>query len=279
MRILVTGGTGQLGRALRRRAEGHTIYAADRAQLDVSAPESIDRIREAAPDAVVNAAAMTDVDACEEDPDAAFRVNALGARNVAVGASLAGAPVIQISTDYVFGGDKSSPYWEFDAPSPLNVYGASKLAGEDMTRAVHREHFIVRTAWLFAHDGRNFVTRILDLAKERPYLEVVDHEVGSPTYCDDLADALIKLLDTRAYGVVHLVNEGWCSRRTFARAILDRAGLGDYPIRPVDHFPRPARPPSYAPLRNYVGAEAGVSLPSWESALDRFFERQALVRA
>jgi dTDP-4-dehydrorhamnose reductase len=136
--------------------------------------------------------------------------------------------------------------------------------------------FVVRTAWLYGTDGKSFVTRILALAEERPYLEVVDNEVGSPTFCDDLVDAILALIETRAYGVHHLAGEGWCSRREFARAILDRAGRADYPVHPVDHYPRPARVPNFAPLRNFAAATEGVQLPPWQAGLDRFFERAPL---
>lgn len=276
MRILVTGGDGQLGRSIGRRARDHTVLAMSRRDLDVTAPDVGEAIRDLGPDVIVNGAAMTDVDGCELDPDTAFAVNALGARNVAVGAALAGAPLVQVSTDYVFDGEKGEPYWEFDSPAPLNVYGASKLAAERLVTSVHREVFVVRTAWLYGTDGSSFVTRIMDLARERPYLEVVDGEVGSPTFCDDLADALLALIETRAYGIHHLAGDGWCSRRAFARAILDRAGMGDYPVRPLAHYTRPARPPAFAPLRNFAAAQEGVRLPPWQTGLDRYFERASV---
>jgi dTDP-4-dehydrorhamnose reductase len=276
MRILVTGGDGQLGRAIARRAGDHTVLALSRRDLDVTAQRVGETIRELGPDVVVNGAAMTDVDGCELDPDTAFAVNALGARNVAVGAALAGAPLVQVSSDYVFDGEKGAPYWEFDTPAPLNVYGASKLAAERLVVAAHREVFVVRTAWLYGTDGTSFVTRVMDLARERPFMEVVDGEVGSPTFCDDLADALLELIETRAYGTHHLVGEGWCSRRAFARAILDRAGMSDYPVRPLAHYERPARPPAFAPLRNFAAAQEGIRLPPWQVGLDRYFERLAV---
>ncbi|RIL11429.1 dTDP-4-dehydrorhamnose reductase [bacterium] len=284
MRILIVGAGGQLGRALRRRAlgradlaRGHGVVACGRGEMDVTDLGVRDAIAAAEPDVVINAAAMTDVDGCERDPDEAFRVNALGARNVALGAALAGADLVHISTDFVFDGGKGDAYWEFDRTAPISVYGASKLAGEEWVGRVHDRVYIARTAWLYGIGGRNFVTRILDLAAERPSLEVVDNEVGNPTFCDDLADAVLALVHTRAYGICHLVNEGACSRHAFARAILDLAGRPDYPIHPVDHYPRLARAPSYAPLRNFAAAQAGVRLPPWQDGLARYFERQALV--
>jgi dTDP-4-dehydrorhamnose reductase len=272
MRILVTGGDGQLGRAIQRRVTRDTIIALGRDALDITSPETASAIRDLEPDAVVNAAAFTDVDLCENARDTAFAVNALGARNVAVGAALARAPLVQVSTDYVFDGEKGEPYWEFDEPQPISVYGASKAAAEKIVFNVHDSAFVVRTAWLYGPDRTGFVTRIQDLARERPFLEVVENEVGSPTYCDDLADGILALLRTRAYGIHHLVNEGHCSRREFAMAILARAGLPDYPVRVAAGFERAARVPHHAPLRNFTAAQAGIKLPTWEAALDRYFE-------
>lgn len=277
MRILILGAQGQLGRALARRAGGHSIIGHGHASLDIADLRARDAIAAAEPDLVINAAAMTDVDGCERDPDRAFRVNALGARNAALGAALAGADLVQVSTDYVFDGRKASPYWEFDPTGPLSVYGASKLAGEDCARAALRQVYIVRTAWLYGLGGDNFVTRILALADRQPRLQVVDTEIGNPTFCDDLADALLALVATRAFGTYHLVNEGACSRHAFARAILDRAGRPDYPIEAVDRFPRPAERPAYGALRNFAGAAIGITLPPWQEGLGHFFERQALV--
>lgn len=271
MRVLVTGGDGQLGRAIARLWRGHDVVAVGRADLDVTDPQSVQRMPSFHPDVVVNAAAYVDVDGCERDPDRAFRVNALGARNVAVQAARAGAVLVQVSTDYVFSGEAERPYWEFDATGPLNVYGASKLAGEDLVQAVHDRVFIVRSAWLYGVAGTSFVTRIQSLANERPSLSVVDNEVGSPTFCDDLAVALEDLARTNAYGVHHLVNEGECSRFEFARAVLDMAGRTDYGLTPANRFPRAAVVPKYAPLRNFAAAELGVRLRPWRDALAAYF--------
>jgi dTDP-4-dehydrorhamnose reductase len=273
MRILITGGQGQLGRALVRRAGGRDVLAPGRVDLDVTAPDCARLVSSERPDLVVNAAAMTDVDGCELDPDQAFRVNALGARNVALGAARAGADLLQVSTDYVFDGSKGEPYWEFDPPCAISVYGASKVAGEQLVGLVNDRAFVVRAAWLYGLGGDNFVTRILALAEERPELSVVHNQVGSPTFCDDLCDAILALAETRAYGIYHLAGEGECSRYEFARAILDAAGRPDFPVEPVDHFARAASPPTYAPLRNFAAAELGIRMPSWQEGLRKFFER------
>ncbi len=276
MRIMIIGAGGQLGRALQRRAVGHTLILHGRDSLDISDLRAREVIAATEPDVVINAAAATDVDGCESNPEAAYRVNALGARNVALGAARAGADLVQISTDFVFDGAKGEPYWEFDRTDPISVYGASKLAGEELVRTVHDRVYIARTAWLYGVGGRSFVTRILELATTRPKLEVVDTEIGNPTFCDDLADAILALVTTGAFGVYHLVNEGACTRHAFARAILALAGRPDYPIHAVDHFSRPARRPANAALRNFAAAELGIRLPPWRDGLARFFERQAV---
>jgi len=273
MRIAITGGHGQLGRALARRALGHDVVALTRSAADVRTLDVRDALADLQPDVVINAAAMTDVDGCEAQPEAAFAVNALGARNVALGAALCRAALVQVSTDYVYDGTKGEPYWEFDPPCPVSVYGASKLAGERLAVAVCQRVYVVRAAWLYGIGGRSFVTRILRLAAERPALSVVDNEFGSPTFCDDLADALLELVVTGAYGTYHLAGEGACSRFEFARAILDGAGRAGFDLTPTDHFPRAARPPAYAPLRNFAAAELGIRLPPWRDGLARFFAR------
>jgi dTDP-4-dehydrorhamnose reductase len=271
MRVVITGAGGQLGRALSRRAVGHDVVSLVRADADVGAAAVTDVIARLAPEVVVNTAAFTDVDGCEADPDMAFRVNALGARNVALGAARAGAAVVHMSTEYVFDGRKDVAYWEFDPPAPASVYGASKLAGEQLVWQVCDRVYVVRTSWLYGLGGTNFITKILALAAERPELAVVDNEVGSPTFCDDLADAILALAATGLYGPYHLVNEGACSRFDLARAVLDRAGRADYRLTPTDHYARPARPPAYAPLRNFAAAGLGIRLAPWEDALDRYF--------
>ena len=273
MRILITGGNGQLGRAFARRIDGHLVEARDLPDIDICDLGLCGIVAELRPDLILNTAALTDVDGCERDPDAAFAVNALGARNVALAAARIGADLVHFSTDYVFDGRKGEAYWEFDVPTPINVYGASKLAGEQMVQAVWARTFIVRTAWLYGLGGRSFVARILQLAGEKPALEIVDTEYGSPTFCDDLADATFALATTGAYGLYHLGGEGQCSRFEFARAILDAAGRADYPLSRTAHYPRVARPPTYAPLRNFAAAQLGIRLPPWREGLARFFER------
>ena len=282
MRILLTGAGGQLARAIARRAgEATSVIGFSRSDLDITDPGCGDAIVAARPAAVINTAAMTHVDGCEHDPDAAFRVNALGARNVALAAERAGATLVQVSTDYVFGGDpeRRAPHWEFDRPNPLSVYGASKLAGEELAVRACPRSFVVRTAWLYGLGGGGFVHRMLEMAARGEPLSVVDNEFGNPTFCDDLADGILGLLEHRSWGTYHLVNEGWCSRYDFACEILRQAGHPDHAITPVDHFPRAAQPPTFGALRNFAGAELGLRLPDWRTGLAAFFARRAKAEA
>lgn len=275
LRVVVTGGEGQLGLALARRGAALELHCLPRRELDVSQPQAAQTIAALVPDLVVNAAAFTDVDRCEDEEQRAFAVNALGARHVAQGAEAAGAALVQVSTDYVFDGAKGQPYVEDDDPHPLSVYGASKLVGEVEARLHCRRAFIARTSWLFGHGGDNFVRRLLARAKEQHQFRFVRTQVGSPTYCDDLADAILALGRTAAYGDYHLVNEGHCSRDNFARRILDLGGFGDAVVEGVDHFPAKARRPDYAPLVNRAAARLGIVLPHWEDALQRYLRGPA----
>jgi dTDP-4-dehydrorhamnose reductase len=273
MRIVIVGADGQLGQSLLRRAEGHSVVGLELVDHDICDLSGTHKITASQPDVIVNAAALTDVDGCEGNPDIAFLVHAIGARNVALAAASIGAAMVQVSTDYVFDGKKSEPYWEFDTPSPVNVYGASKLAGEQLVKDVWHRVFVVRTAWLYGLGGNHFVKSILRLADEHDELSIVDNEFGSPTFCDDLSDAMLQLIETRAFGTYHLCGEGACSRYEFAKAILEEAGRADVSVKPIDHYPRRAQPPAYAPMRNFAAAQLGVRMPHWREGLTRFFER------
>ncbi len=275
MRIAITGADGQLGRSLQETLTEDQVWALTHQDGDVTHPDIIERIAGWEPDVVIQAAAMTDVDGCERNPDAAFRVNALGTRNVALACQHAGAAMLYVSTDYVFDGTKGEPYNEWDTPNPLSVYGASKLAGERYVEQLLDQFWIVRTAWVFRAGHQNFVATILRLAEERERLQVVDNEVGCPTYAPDLAEAIERLIRQPLYGTYHLTNAGHCSRYEFAQKIVELASL-DATIEPTDYYPRAAQPPAYAPLRNFVGAEAGIELRPWQDALADYFSQWPL---
>jgi len=267
VRVLITGGAGQLGRDL-AEVLGIQAFALDRSECDVTNPASVAAaVERVTPDAIVNCAAWTDVDGCEGDPERARAVNALGALNVANAAG--DALVVQVSTDYVFDGRASRPYTESDPTNPLSVYGASKLEGEVQTATAAR-WAVVRSAWLYGVGTRNFVAAILRAARSRETLQVVDDQLGSPTSTQDLARGLAALLERGSTGVLHGVNAGECSRFAFARAILAEAGLDPARVHPVktEAMPRPAKRPAYAPLDGVAWRAAGLpELRPWSQAL------------
>jgi dTDP-4-dehydrorhamnose reductase len=271
-KVLITGGLGQLGRALSARLSGTAeIAALGHAALDVADRRAVrDRLLAERPTAVVHAAALTDVDGCEADPAAAFRVNALGSLHVAEAAAEVGARLVAVSTDFVFDGEKPSPYFETDATRPLSVYGESKLAGEEHVLRAAPRALVVRAAWVYGPGGRNFVNAILERGAKGEALRVVADQAGSPTWAPDLADAIARLLPTGLAGVVHVANAGHATRYELARRALDLAGLTAARVEPVTtaEMPRPARRPRHAVLGSRVLAAAGVApLRHWEEAL------------
>lgn len=277
MRVLITGAGGQLGLDVLDAFADREVVGLTRAELDVGDEPSVaDAVGDHAPDVVLNAAAYTDVDGCETDPDRAHRVNALGPWWLARACRRAGATLVTVSTDYVFSGapgrgpDGRLRGWdEWDAVRPLNVYGRSKAAGEQLVRETLPEHHIVRTAWVCGARGANFVRTMLRLGSERDELQVVDDEVGSPTFTRDLARALRSLAASGRHGTVHLVNEGRCSRHELAVRALELAGIAT-PVRAVgsEAFRRPALRPSFSVLDTRHARLSGIPpLPPWEQGL------------
>jgi dTDP-4-dehydrorhamnose reductase len=226
----------------------------------------------ARPGLIIHCAALTDVDGAARDPALAYRVNGMGTQNVALAAARVGAALVYFSTNEVFDGTKAEPYSEFDLPRAINPYGQSKLAGEWFAMHLAPRFYIVRIAWLAALGGRNFIHRIQRLADERGQLKVVTDEVANPTFVDDLAEALVRLIDTGRYGIYHLTNAGYCSRYDYARKILALTGRGHIPVEPITlaQFPRPSTPPPFTPLANTAAAALGIELPHWEDGLARF---------
>jgi dTDP-4-dehydrorhamnose reductase len=274
MRIVITGCRGQLGTALQKALAGETLLCLDLPECDVTDPgHVVDTVVEFEPEVVIHAAAMTDVDGCERNPEQAFRANVLGTQNIAMACGRSGAAMVHVSTNEVFDGRLGRPYYEWDTPSPLSVYARSKAAGEFYVRTLLRRFYIVRTAWLYAHGGRNFVTKIVDVADRHGALRVVTDEVSAPTYAPDLAQAIARLLKTEYFGIFHFTNHGSCSRYDWARKILELAGRDNVPVEPItsDQWQRPAPPPLYAPLVNFTGAALGITLRPWEEALEAYF--------
>jgi dTDP-4-dehydrorhamnose reductase len=268
LKILLVGRNGQVGRELARSLEplGH-VQALGRDQLELTDPNAIRKtVRAAAPEVIVSAAAYTAVDRAESEPDLAFSVNANAPGVLAAEAARLGALLVHYSTDYVFDGAKSGPYTEADAPHPLNVYGASKLAGEQAIAASGCRYLVLRTSWVYGPHGSNFMLTILRAARERPELRVVDDQVGAPTSSAAIARATAQLLATRPEGLYHMTAAGRTSWYGFACAILARAGLRT-PVVPIptDQYPTAARRPRNSLLDNSrLGAAFGVTLAPWE---------------
>jgi dTDP-4-dehydrorhamnose reductase len=278
MRLLITGAAGMLGADVLAAATtaGHEAATFSHAQLDITDGAAVERaISSQRPDAVINCAACTDVDGAEACPDAAFAVNGGGAGEVARAVARAGALIVHISSDYVFAGDKRQPYVESDPVAPLSVYGKSKLAGElAVAQAAPQSHTIVRSSWLFGSHGQCFPATILRLAAERNELDVVDDQVGCPTFTGHLAQALLEIAAKPPVGTMHVAGAGECSWYEFASAIVEEAGLQCEvkPARTAD-MARPAPRPAYSVL----GSERSEAprLPEWRQGLGAYLAARA----
>lgn len=273
MRVLLTGAGGQLGLELAALLpeRGHETVALSRAELDVSDYDAVSRAFEAhAPDLVVNAAALTDVDGCETRPETAYGVNALGPRNLAVHCERAGAELVHVSTNYVFDGRADRPYEPFDRADPTSAYGRTKLAGEEYVRDLCSRWYVVRTAAVYG-EGRNFVRTMLRVGAERDVLKVKDDEHVSPTYARDLAVAVADLIGSGRYGVYHLTNAGSCSWYEFAREIFALAGT-EVEVLPVPSTEYPL--PAPRPANGVMSTVGSPPLRPWREALREYLERE-----
>ena len=281
-KILVTGCNGQLGRAIRKEyaasdvefintdvVEGEGVVSLDITDVDAV----LKLVRAEKPDVIINCAAHTNVDKCEEQWDLAYKINAIGPRNLSIAATEADAKMIHVSTDYVFEGNGTRPYTEFDAPNPVSAYGKTKLEGENFVKEFAKKHFILRTAWLYG-DGKNFVKTMLALAENHDELNVVCDQVGTPTSAVELAKMIHYLEGTENYGTFHATCEGDTNWADFAEAIFKRAGKSTK----VNHVtskqykqmnPAAADRPAYSILDNYMMRLAdGYQMADWKDALD-----------
>jgi dTDP-4-dehydrorhamnose reductase len=278
MKAMIIGGTGLLGKALLREWKGDDeVVSVGSRELDIrDAAKVQESVQKSSPDWIVLAAAYTDVDGCESNPEKAFAVNRDGAVNVAEGAEHCGAKLLFISSDYVFDGKKSSPYEAEDARNPQSVYGRSKAEAEVRLLGKLPDACIARTSWLFGMGGKCFPDTILKLGATRPSLNVVDDQRGCPTYSVDLARAIIELCRKDARGVVHVTNAGNCSWFEFAQEIVKGAGLATE-VKPVStsEMARPAPRPGYSVLSTTSLRRYGIEMPMWKDALRRYLgERQ-----
>lgn len=279
MKILITGSKGQLGLELTKQLEKekkYEIIATDRDELNIIDINSVNEfLLNNKPDVVINCAAHTAVDLCETDVENAYKINAVGPRNLAIVCEKIGAKLVQVSTDYVFDGNGTRPYREDDTTCPNSIYGTSKLMGENFVREFCSRYFVVRTAWLYG-EGNNFVRTMLKLAETNSELNVVNDQFGSPTSTVDLAKAIIDLMNTEHYGVYHGTCEGQCSWYDFAKKIFEIKNI-DIKVNPVtsEEFKRPAPRPAYSVLDNFMLKLVGLnSFRTWEKSLEEYLDKE-----
>ena len=278
MRVLVTGGKGQLGYDVmnelsKRGLEGIGVDVEEMDITDAAACQSV--ITQAKPDAVIHCAAYTAVDAAEDNMELCRKVNAEGTRNIARVCAGLDIKMMYISTDYVFNGTGERPWEPDDHREPLNVYGLTKYEGEIAVEQNLQKYFIVRIAWVFGVNGKNFIKTMLRLGKERGAVSVVDDQVGSPTYTYDLARLLVDMIQTEKYGRYHATNEGLCSWYEFACEIFRQAGMDEVQVSPVssEQFPAKAKRPFNSRMSKEKLSENGFErLPSWQDALGRYLK-------
>ena len=276
MRVTIFGASGLLGKALLREWSGDTVTGLTSRAADIRDAKRVQGVvEETNPGWIVLAAAYTDVDGCEGNPDLAFAVNRDGAVNVAEAAKKVGARLLFLSSDYVFDGKKTTPYEIEDARNPQSVYGRTKAEAEIKLLELMPDCCIVRTSWLFGLGGKCFPDTILKLAASRPALDVVNDQRGCPTYSVDLARAIVQLCRKDASGIVHVTNAGDCTWFEFAREIISGAGLATV-VRPVSslQMARPAPRPTYSVLSPTRLRALGIEMPSWRDALRRYLEER-----
>lgn len=277
MRILLLGHKGMLGSdLLLQLGRKHETIGLDKDEIDITSMQACENaINENEPDIVVNAAAYTDVDGCENAISECLAINAEAVLNIVVSCRKKNIRIIHFSTDYVFDGNSSEPYKEDSPCNPLNIYGSSKLAGENYLRSLSNNYLIIRTEWLYGKNGKNFVKSILDKAGTINKLEVVDDQIGSPTYTRDLALAVDLLIERNVNGLLHITNRGNCSWFQFARQILKEAGITEVQVMPIksSQLQRPALRPLYSVLSTQKFTSiTGKAMQPWQLALQDYLK-------
>jgi len=278
MKILITGYKGMLGLDLVNILENenqHELILTDIEELDITNLEEVrEMFKDEKPEAVINVAAYTDVDGCETNRELAYNVNAIGPKNLAIVSNEIGAKLLHISTDYVFPGNNTEPYMEEDKTGPQSYYGETKLHAEKFIEKNMKNYFIVRTAWLYGINGKNFVKTMLNLAKNNNEICVVNDQRGSPTFTVDLAKAIAELLKTDKYGTYNVTNSSECTWYDFAKNIFELANV-DVKVKPVttDEYPTPAKRPEYSVLSHEKWNNSGFTpLRNFKDALKEYLE-------
>lgn len=282
MKVLVTGVNGQLGYDVVKVLNARKIECMGVGRDDFDITDSVatdDYIKKYKPDVVVHCAAYTAVDKAEDDCETCYNVNVIGTENIAKACKAIDAKMLYVSTEYVYGGNGTEPFETTEPADPKSVYGKTKLGGEDAVRKNLDKFFIVRTSWVFGINGNNFVKTMLRLGAEREMLTVVDDQIGSPTYTPDLARLICDLIETEHYGIYHGANENYCSWAEFAAEIMKKGGRNCI-IKPIpsSEYPTKAQRPLNSRLSKKCLDDIGIArLPSWQDALDRFFEEMKVV--
>lgn len=274
MKVLIFGGTGLLGADLYKTlGTEHQVRALSSADADISNQDAVrEKIKFEKPDVVINSAALTDVDKCENEPDRAYMMNAMGPKNIAMACRDLKIKIVHVSTDYVFDGKKGEPYNEFDQVNPINIYGKSKLAGEQFVKEITTDHVIVRTAWIFGEKRNHFVDYVVNGIKNGEEIVTVKDMVSSPSYSIDIAEGIKRLIELNQTGTFHLCNKGYCSRVQLAEEIMKILHKpGKFQVVNQSQWKRPAARPVFSALRNYhMSLINADNMPGWRDALKRY---------
>ena len=279
IKVWIAGSNGQIGHALNEVLDPLEIEVlnTDKDELDITDTEEVLNFGIVnRPDVIINCTGVTDTKLCEEEPELAYRVNALGARNLSIVARKNGAKMVQLSTDDVFDGKSKKPYTEFDDTNPLTVYGASKRAGENYVKEFTHKHFIIRSNWVYGKYGHNFVNQVLEVAEKENTLSVAADQFGSPTSAKDLARMILYLINTNEYGTYHVTCSGVCNRHEFAQEILRLSGKKiELKAVPTEQSDLSAVRPPYAVLDNFILRIIDMyDMPDWKESLEEFMNER-----
>lgn len=277
MKVLVTGVNGQLGYDVVKELEkkGHQAVGVDRKEMDLTSTQQIKEcIENVNPEAIIHCAAYTAVDKAEEEEELCRRVNAIATKEIAENAKVLDVPMIYISTDYVFDGTKDGEYTEEDIPNPINVYGKTKYEGEVYVQELLNKYYIVRISWVFGKNGNNFIDTMLRLSKDREHLNVINDQVGSPTYTKDLSTLLVDMIESDKYGIYHATNEGYCTWYEFANEIFNvsNANIEVNPIVTSEYPTKAKRPMNSKMNKDKLSINGFIKLREWKDALKDYIE-------
>ena len=283
-KVLITGAKGQLGCCLKAASKNYPdidFSFVDKEILDITTPKAVSTFfEEHTFDFCINAAAYTQVDKAESDEEQAFLVNAEGVKNLSIACKQRNVTLLHISTDYVFDGNKQTPHQETDETNPINVYGASKLKGEEYIQEICDKYFIIRTSWLYSQYGHNFLKSILKFSKEKDTLTITTEQTGCPTNANDLADVLLKLihLDIKEYGIFHFSNDGEATWYDFAKSIIEFSGLSNkVNVVKTDYYPTFAKRPIYSILNtNKIRTLTSITIDHWRLSLKKLLENNKI---